>query len=66
MAVLGLIHGILRVDEQRFHLLLKEWIAGAGAFNKNRSLKRIITFDGIGQNCFHLLPAFRSHFSTRE
>jgi hypothetical protein len=52
---------IIRVDEQRFYLLLEMRIAGTGAFHHGRPPKCIIAFDGIGQNCFHLLPALRSH-----
>jgi hypothetical protein len=28
--------------------------------------KRVIKFDGIGQNCFYLLPSFWSHVSRGE
>ena len=52
----------VRVGEQRFDFLLQKQIAGAGAFYHGRSPKRIIAFDGIGQNRFYLLPALRSHF----
>ena len=55
--------GFIGVGEQRFYFLFEQWIADTGAFHKGRSLKRIIAFDGIGQDRLYLLPAFRSHRS---
>ena len=60
-AFLRLLACTIRIGEQRFYLLLEEWIASAGAFYKRCATKRIITFDGIGQDRLYLLPAFWSH-----
>src|SRR4029077_14299764 len=63
VSALACVLGSIGVGEQRFYFLFEQCIAGAGAFHKGGALNRIIRFDGIGQNCFHLLPAFRSHRS---
>lgn len=54
MPLLGWIMG---EGKERFHLLLEKRIASAGTFHKGGSLKCIVTFDGIGQDRLHLLPA---------
>ena len=44
---------IIGVDEELFHLLPEKWIASAGPFHKDGPPKRIITFDGLGQDRLH-------------